>query len=659
MDEEKNNASELDENEAAVDAQQNEAELAAEDFVTGAESGDTDDASLEEKDGVKYETNDNWEFDAKAPTLEDDLVLESNGYQITIEKEKPSEKPSDAAQSASADMDNQIVISTEPLKFVPLAIFVAAVIAVLVVLGIRYFTVPNGKEGELMNPASVVATIDGEKVSIGMYDYYYSSIVSYYEQYAAYGYFDLDSSKDYSKQYTTNDDGEKVSWQKFFEEEALEEVEQITVYYAAALKEGVTLTSSQQETIDTQIETLKSTASENEVSLDEYIKASFGSYCSEDTIRLMLEQYYISANFKGKYKAEAKVTDDEVDEYYNEHKDDYKNIEFYYLALTYDSTDDETKASSVKKAEELMKKMTDKDAVVAQVPTLYADYIESEAASLMENDDSLSEKEANKEALETYEENVVAEISGLSSPFDDDTNEWLFSDDTPIGSTNYYISEDDGYIYVILKTENASLDDSETYNVRHILISPESESDDDDSDSSTTKEYTDEEWAAAKKEAEKVLKEYKNGDKTEYSFARLAEKYSTDTASTSAGSSDSFGGLYESVALGDMITEFEEWATDDSRKYGDTGIVKSDYGYHIMFFISDCPSYQSSIISEIKTQKLDSMIDDAKIKVHQSAIDKTVEKEQQADEEQTTSSSSSSTTTAASTESTTAASDAE
>ena len=35
-----------------------------------------------------------------------------------------------------------------------------------------------------MNPASVVATVDGQKISIGMYDYYYASIVSYYEQYA-------------------------------------------------------------------------------------------------------------------------------------------------------------------------------------------------------------------------------------------------------------------------------------------------------------------------------------------------------------------------------------------------------------------------------------------------------------------------------------------
>ncbi len=59
----------------------------------------------------------------------------------------------------------------------------AAVIAVVAVFGVRYYTIPNGKEGKYMNPASVVATVDDQKISIGMFDYYYASIVSYYEQY--------------------------------------------------------------------------------------------------------------------------------------------------------------------------------------------------------------------------------------------------------------------------------------------------------------------------------------------------------------------------------------------------------------------------------------------------------------------------------------------
>lgn len=590
-------------------------------------NNDSVDSGLEEKDGVKYETSDNWEFDAKAPTLDENLVMENQDYSISFDKVSEP-KPTQALDNPN---DNKIVINKEPLKFIPLAIFLAAVIAVVATFGVRYYTVPNGKEGKYMNPASVVATVDGQKISIGMYDYYYASIVSYYEQYASYGYYSLDTTKDYSKQYTTDDDGNKISWQKFFETEALKEVEQITTYYSKALEEGVTLTSAQKKTIEKQISTLKDSASQNDVSLDQYIKANFGTYCSEDTIRIMLEQYYLSANYKGKFKCETKVTDNDVDKYYNDHKNDYKKIEFYYIASPYDATDDNSKNESIKTAEKIMAKMKDEKSVIALVPEVYSSYIDSQVKSSMEQDSTLTEKKAREEAIKSYESNVVTTVSGSDSPFDDKMNTWLFSDDTKVGSKKYYIDESAGYIYIVLKTSKASVEENETYTVRHILVAPESGSNSSSSTSEKT-EYTDEQWAAAKKKADSILAKFNKTDKSEYEFAKLAEQYSTDSASTSSGSNDSFGGLYESVTLGQMVPDFEKWSIDDSRKYGDTGIVKSDYGYHIMFFINDCPEYQSKIIAQIKSDKLSNMIDKAEIKVHENAIKKAVEKEKAAKE---------------------------
>lgn len=590
-------------------------------------NNDSVDSGLEEKDGVKYETSDNWEFDAKAPTLDENLVMENQDYSISFDKVSEP-KPTQALDNPN---DNKIVINKEPLKFIPLAIFLAAVIAVVATFGVRYYTVPNGKEGKYMNPASVVATVDGQKISIGMYDYYYASIVSYYEQYASYGYYSLDTTKDYSKQYTTDDDGNKISWQKFFETEALKEVEQITTYYSKALEEGVTLTSAQKKTIDKQISTLKDSASQNDVSLDQYIKANFGTYCSEDTIRIMLEQYYLSANYKGKFKSEAKVTDNDVDKYYNDHKNDYKKIEFYYIASPYDATDNNSKNESIKTAEKIMAKMKDKKSVIALVPEVYSSYIDSQVKSSMEQDSTLTEKKAREEAVKSYESNVVTTVSGSDSPFDDKMNTWLFSDDTKVGSKKYYIDESAGYIYIVLKTSKASVEEDETYTVRHILVAPESGSNSSSNTSEKT-EYTDEQWAAAKKKADSILAKFNKTDKSEYEFAKLAEQYSTDSASTSSGSNDSFGGLYESVTLGQMVPDFEKWSIDDSRKYGDTGIVKSDYGYHIMFFINDCPEYQSKIIAQIKSDRLSNMIDKAEIKVHENAIKKAVDKEKAAKE---------------------------
>lgn len=594
------------------------------DFEETSVAQEDEDSTLEEKDGVKYETNDNWQFDAAAPSLEDNIVLEDDRFEIDIdnssEREKSvSGKKYDKKAEEIAAPDGVAVAKkpkNELLKFIPLALFVAAVIAILTVLGVRYYTVPNGKEGDMMNPGSVIAEIDGTKVSIGMFNYYYSSIVSYYEQYAAYGYFDLDTSIDYADQYTTDEDGNKVKWEDFFKNECLKEIETTTAYYTAGKAAGVTLTKAQQETLDSQIESLKESASEAEVTLNQYIAANFGKYCTEETLRLMLEQYYITANYKGMLACDSQFTDDEIDKYFNEHTDDFKQITFSYLAFVYDTTDEDSESESLETAKSYMKKMTDDKAVKALVPEVYADYISDDAQAAMESDSDLTEKEAIADATETYEQNTTASITGSDSPFNEDVTKWLFSDDTAIGSTNYYIDEASGYIYVILKTEKPTVLDDNTYSVRHILIMPES----DENSDGTEEEYTDEQWAAAEKEAKKILDEYNKGDKTEYSFALLAEEYSTDTASTSASSSDTFGGLYEGVTEGEMVPEFENWSLDSSRKYGDTEIVKSDYGYHIMFFVSSGPQYKSDIIAALREDKLEKITEESNVKVHDSIV---------------------------------------
>ncbi len=571
------------------------------------------------------ETGDSWEFDAQAPTLSDD-AFEKSGF--TVDTDELKVKRTDAAVSqptaAENKSGNDIVIKRDKLVFVPTAILLVAITAVLIFLGVRYYTVPNGKEGDLMNPASVVATVDGEKVSVGMFNYYFSSMVNYYESYASYGYFDLDTTKDYATQYTEDEDGNKISWLDFFKNETMKEIKSVTAYYNAGVKAGVTLTDKQKETIDTQIESLKTSASEQGISLAEYIETNFGEYCTEDTLRLMLEQYYITSNYKGMLAADTQVTDEEIEKYFADNKTDYYTINFSYLATEYDSSTEETKQNSEKIIKDYMSKIIDRESIIALVPDIYKDYIEQDAQSAMESDSKLTKAEAIDQATENYEGSIDGTVTGADAPFGDDFKEWLFSDDTPVGSVNYYVDEESGYAYIVLKTEQATLSDEETYTVRHILIQPEAEESEDSQ--STTTEYTDEQWAAAEKKANEILEKYNAGDKTEYSFALLAENNSTDTASTSAGSSGAFGGLYEGIRLGEMVPEFENWSIDDARKYGDTAIVKSDYGYHIMFFINKCPSYEAQVISKVKNDKILEVENNADFDLHEKAMENAIDK---------------------------------
>ena len=93
-----------------------------------------------------------------------------------------------------------------------------------------------------------------------------------------------------------------------------------------------------------------------------------------------------------------------------------------------------------------------------------------------------------------------------------------------------------------------------------------------------------------KKDAEAVLAEWKNGDKTEDSFAALAAEHTEDTGSAQNG------GLYENVRPGQMVPEFNDWCFDKNRKAGDVEIVETDYGYHVMYFVSNDGKYYDSTI---------------------------------------------------------------
>lgn len=114
-----------------------------------------------------------------------------------------------------------------------------------------------------------------------------------------------------------------------------------------------------------------------------------------------------------------------------------------------------------------------------------------------------------------------------------------------------------------------------TVDIRHILIMPEGGT---KSDDGRTTVYSDEEWEACRKKAQEIYDEYLNGAKTEEFFAELAKKYSQD-----GNAKD--GGIYTDVRKDSMSENFDEWIFDESRKEGDTGLVQTPYGYHVMYFV--------------------------------------------------------------------------
>lgn len=108
--------------------------------------------------------------------------------------------------------------------------------------------------------------------------------------------------------------------------------------------------------------------------------------------------------------------------------------------------------------------------------------------------------------------------------------------------------------------------------VRHILIEPEGDKDE------TLNDWTEEQWAAAESKANELYALWQENPTAE-NFAALATDNSSDPGSAENG------GLYEDFATNKMVEAFSDWSFDPARVPGDSGIVKTPYGYHIMYFV--------------------------------------------------------------------------
>ena len=140
-----------------------------------------------------------------------------------------------------------------------------------------------------------------------------------------------------------------------------------------------------------------------------------------------------------------------------------------------------------------------------------------------------------------------------------------------------------------LAASGITKDAGKTVDVRHILICPEGGTQDENG----ITVYSDEEWEACRAEAQALLDQWQKEDGTEEGFAQYAMTYTEDPGSMSTG------GLYTDVYVGQMVEPFENWCFEESRAYGDTGLVQTTYGYHLMYFVEGREIWISSVETEM------------------------------------------------------------
>ena len=111
-----------------------------------------------------------------------------------------------------------------------------------------------------------------------------------------------------------------------------------------------------------------------------------------------------------------------------------------------------------------------------------------------------------------------------------------------------------------------------------------------------TTDATDEELAAAKALADAALAKVTSYDSmVSVGAAALADGTAQESAEYT-------------VATGDMVAEFEDWCYDTARKPGDTGIVKTEYGYHVMYYVGTEKDWEADAISSLSSDKYNTYI---------------------------------------------------
>ena len=485
-------------------------------------------------------------------------------------------------------------------------------------------------------------TVDGEevKVSQAKFNFYYSAAlneaVNSSYQSSQYG---LTSGFDYTKspesQTTTDDEGNEITYAEKFKQDAIESIEQ-TLYYAAKAKaENLELTRHELTQIEQTMDSLRENADSANYSLSAFIILNYGKGLNANLFEDYLEEQMMAHRYteylQEKYAAE--YTDEEIQAEYDKDPNAYNNIDVRVYGFSIgEQTDDEgntvepeyTEEQQRERAQEMLSRITDEDSF----KTLCLEYCtEDEVEDFSDDDASL----ARGMSYET-----------VSSNMGEESADWAFSSDRQAGDTTIW--ETDSYIYVVYLVKPAYRSEQNYVSVRHLLVKfpdeetttaedivsepvtnedgettvpeetePETHMHDgiayegakhDDATGDTVYKETPKNNEDAKRIAEEYLAKFNEGDKTEDAFAELADLYSDDTSSTTAGGGE--GGLIENMKPGQYVQPFEDWAFDSARKPGDVGIVETEYGYHVMYFVSaeDEPIWKTDIRNALASEKV-------------------------------------------------------
>ena len=400
----------------------------------------------------------------------------------------------------------------------------------------------------------------------------YSSFLSQYGSYASL--FGLDSSKGVASlsQQSCPMLDEGMTWRDYFLQSAQNNLLQVTALKNYADQNGIKLDADELASLDDEVAALEEAArSYGYSSANRFLAAQYGTGVNVRLVRSISQESALASKALQFYADSQEYSDEQLEEYYSslEGGSDYFDYATYFVAAETVPAEGENAEASAEPSDEtrLEARMT-----AEAVETAYKDGY-----------DIADPVERLNAAIEAEDDTASAAVrSGVIGSSLGDLGEWLKDGARKAGDVGVIEAADgSGYTVTVFIARNDN--HYPTVSVRHILIKAVASEDG---------TYSDEAKQAALARINEIKAEYEAGEKTEESFAELAEKYSED------GGSNTNGGLYENIYKGQMVQEFNDFCFG-GHKSGDVGIVygeSSGYaGYHLVYFVGEGELYSSLI----------------------------------------------------------------
>ena len=427
-------------------------------------------------------------------------------------------------------------------------------------------------------------TVGDEKYTASELNYYYANEFYYWaNQYGSYAsLFGLDTSNGINglDQQPCPMAGEGMSWKDYFLQSAQDELVQEKALRDYAAQNGIALSQEELDQVESSFDgTDEYARSQGYSNADKFFAANYGTGVNTDVIRQAYRNTALASKALSTYSEGLEYSESELKEQYASYngEQDYFDLAYYYVAAEKTEvagengeTTQEVTAEALAAAEETAK----------AIQTAYHEAEGEDFAARL--DEAVATQVAD--AVATHSTNTQG--SGINAAYKD----WAMDSARKAGDITVTADSSDSgyYVVVYIGREN---NDYNLAQVRHILVMAEADADGN---------YTEEAKAAALAKAEEILAEYEAGDKTEESFAALAEQYSEDAGSNTNG------GLYDSVRKGQMVEEFNDFCFA-GHKPGDTAIVYGESasyaGYHVMYYVGEGDNCAQAIArSDLRNQ---------------------------------------------------------